>query len=92
MLITKKQLKMIIREQLRQNFVSHTYEPSINDNIVNTNPRCMHYGSKGNVIKILDLPKNMGKTISYKVTNKGDTFDIGDILIKTLDQLELDLD
>ena len=92
MLITKNQLIKIIRESLRNNFISHTYEPANGDRVINTNPQCMHFGSKGNVIKISDLPKDMGKTISYKVTNKGPTFDIGDILIKTLDQLELDID
>ena len=92
MLITKSQLIKIIRESLRNNFISHTYEPVHGDRVINTNPQCMHFGSKGDVVKISALPSDMGKAISYKVTNAGDTFEIGDILIKTLDQLELDLD
>ena len=88
MKITRTQLRSLILESIRQNYVSHTFEPSVGDGIVNTNPQCKHYGSKGKVIKIIELPQNMGRAITYIVSNDGDTFKIGDILNKTLDQLE----
>ena len=53
------------------------------DVINNTNPGCVHYGSKGIVIQIPS--KGM---VRYSVTNSGDTYKPGDILTKTSDQLE----
>ena len=88
MKITLAQLRNIIRESLRKDYTSHTFEPSLGDNIVNTNPGWKHYGSRGKVVKIIELPEDMGKAITYIVSNDGNTFNIGDILNKTLDQLE----
>jgi len=53
------------------------------DVINNTNPGCVHYGSKGIVIQIPS--KGM---VRYSVTNSGDTYKPGDILTKSSDQLE----
>jgi len=55
--------------------------------VVNTNPNCKHYGSEGYVQSINDLPEFQGSTVSYKVTNDGETFKKGDVLTKTRDQL-----
>ena len=53
------------------------------DIVNNVNPSCIHYGSKGIVIQIPS--KGM---VRYSVTNSGDTFKPGDILTKTVDQME----
>lgn len=68
-------------------YMSHTKEPHIGDTVKNVNPRCLHYKSKGKVLAISELPNNMGKIITYQVTNFGNTFKRGDQLSKTLDQL-----
>ena len=59
----------------------------IGDIVVNTNTKCMHFGSMGEVIKVEALPSNSGYLIHYKVTNAGPTFKPGDVLTKTEDQL-----
>jgi len=69
-------------------FTSHYDEPQIGDNIVNTNPGCIHYKSEGVIEDIDDLPDDVGTTISYRVTNNGDSYTEGDVLTKTPDQLE----
>ena len=53
------------------------------DIINNKNPNCTHYGSKGIVIQI---PQK--GYVRYTVTNTGDTYKPGDILTKSVDQLE----
>ena len=53
------------------------------DIIGNKNPGCVHYGSKGIVIGI---PQS--GYVRYTVTNSGDTYKPGDILTKSMDQLE----
>ena len=70
------------------NFTSHYDEPQIGDNVVNTNPGCVHYKSEGVIEDIKDLPDEMGTAISYRVTNNGKSYVEGDILTKTPDQLE----
>jgi hypothetical protein len=57
--------------------------------VLNTNASCLHYGSEGIVTEVKDLPENMGKVVSYKVTNNGPTYKEGDILTKTKDQLNI---
>ncbi|NDB30128.1 hypothetical protein EB169_00620 [archaeon] len=56
--------------------------------VLNVNPTCLHYGSEGLIQSINDLPDNMGKVIAYEVTNEGATYKKGDILTKTIDQLQ----
>ncbi len=68
-------------------YQSHTFEPSIGDLVVNTNPNCKHRGSQGIVLDIILLPNDSGKTICYQCTNNGPTWSRGDILEKTMDQL-----
>lgn len=68
-------------------FQSHTWEPSLGDSVVNTNPGCKHKGSEGIVVDIIDLPQDAGKTVTYCCTNAGDNWYKGDFLTKTMDQL-----
>ena len=82
----------LLREYIRnilENLQSHSREPEVGEMVVNVNPNCKHHQSRGEVLDILDLPDNAGKTIVYKVYNNGKTFSSGDILEKTLDQLDL---
>ena len=82
----------LLREYVRKliselTYQSHTYEPSTGDVVVNVNPKCTHKGSVGKVLKINVLPGDSGKTASYKCLNDGPTWNSGDVLEKTLDQL-----
>jgi len=61
----------------------------VGDIVVNTNTKCMHYGSMGEVLKIEELPNNSGYLVHYHVTNSGANFKPGDILTKTEDQLTM---
>ena len=72
----------------RNTFTSNYDEPHIGDSVINTNPGCVHYKSEGVIEDINDLPDDMGITISYRVTNNGDSYTEGDVLTKTPDQLE----
>ena len=69
------------------NFTSHFDEPEIGEPVVNINPGCTHYESEGFIEDINDLPDEEGTTITYRVTNNGDTYQEGDVLTKTMDQL-----
>jgi len=69
------------------NYVSHSDEPKVGDNIQNNNPSCKHYESIGKVVSIQSLKNNSGKTITYKVENDGTTYCKGQLLTKTMDQL-----
>jgi len=69
--------------------VSHSLEPAVGNTVINTNPGCKHYKSTGTVLDIGSLEGDMGKTITYLVSNNGENFVIGDILTKTLDQLAI---
>jgi hypothetical protein len=57
--------------------------------ILNVNANCKHFGSEGLIKEIKDLPDNMGRIIAYEVINNGDHFKQGDILTKTIDQLQI---
>jgi hypothetical protein len=80
-------LRKYVRNIIRESFQSHSFEPVIGDDVENINPGCKHFGSKGTVIRVEVLPKESGKTITYKVINQGKFFNPGSILTKTLDQL-----
>lgn len=80
-------LRTYIRELLIESFQSHSLEPAVGDPVMNVNPNCRHRGSEGIVLAVEDLPSDQGRTVSYRCTNDGPTWDIGDVLIKTLDQL-----
>ena len=55
---------------------------------MNVNADCKHYGSEGIVKQILNLSDDMGKIVAYEVINDGLTYKKGDILKKTIDQLQ----
>jgi hypothetical protein len=57
--------------------------------VLNVNANCKHFGSEGIVKEIKDLDNDMGKVVVYEVTNNGTNFKQGDILTKTIDQLNL---
>ena len=85
---TIQELRYIIRTVLQEVYQSHTFEPVIGDNVKNVNPNCKHFRSQGTVVDLKDLPRGAGKTACYKCTNSGPTWSTGDILEKSLDQLE----
>jgi hypothetical protein len=60
----------------------------VGDRVKNVNKKCTHYGSEGIVKKFNDIPGDKGVTIAYKCTNAGKTWEEGDLLDKTPDQLE----
>ena len=64
MRVTKRQLRKIIREV----FQSHTREPTPGDKIVNVNPTCTHFQSRGVVDRIEELPEDQGKVVVYVTT------------------------
>ena len=59
------------------------------DKVKNINKACMHYGSRGIVEDINKLPEEIGYVISYRTTNSGDNWSIGEVIKKTEDQLQL---
>ena len=77
----------VIRAFIKEVFQSHTFEPVVGDVVSNVNPGCKHYQSSGKIIQVHDLPHDAGKAASYECMNDGSTWDIGDVLTKTLDQL-----
>ena len=88
MKITRRQLRRMIRESVfSDTYQSHTFEPSVGDSVVNVNPNCKHVGSEGTVVSIEDLPGDAGKTVAYRCTNTGKSWEEGDVLNKTMDQL-----
>ena len=88
MRIPTSKFRSVIRQIIVETLQSHTDEPMLGDMVQNVNTGCDHYGSEGEVIDIYDLPDDMGTACEYECTNQGETWDIGDILMKTLDQLE----
>lgn len=61
------------------------------DTIVNNNPECDHYKSKGIVTDVKNIKGKkgniVGKKVCYKCTNKGNKWKQNDTLEKTTDQL-----
>ena len=64
------------------------YTFGVGDIVKNKNQSCPHHGSMGVVKKLMDLPNDMGTVVMYTVTNSGSTYKPGDVLAKTMDQLE----
>jgi len=83
------ELRLLIRQFLNEALTSHHNEPTIGNAVVNTNPGCQHFGSEGIVVSVDALPGSAGKTATYQCTNGGSTWSLGDVLTKTLDQLDL---
>ena len=67
----------------------NNYTFGIGDIIKNKNTSCPHHGSIGIVQRIMQLgADNPGKIVKYRVVNSGPTYKPGDVLSKTIDQLE----
>jgi hypothetical protein len=81
-------IRLYVRALLNEMFVSHSDEPDLGDHVVNTNPKCKHYGSEGIVTSINSLKGDRGKTVSYACTNDGKNWSRGDVLVKTMDQIK----
>ena len=88
MRIPTSKFRNTIRRLIIETFQSHTDEPILGDLVQNVNTGCDHYGSEGEVVDIYELPDDMGTACEYECSNEGDTWGVGDILVKTLDQLE----
>lgn len=58
------------------------------DVVKNINTVCKHFGSQGVVEMVDKLPDEIGYVISYRTTNAGKTWEPGQILKKTADQLQ----
>ena len=69
--------------------ISEPYSIKVGDMVQNTNPSCPHHKSQGMVKKIIPMPNDVGNLIKYIVMNQGDTYQAGDVLTKTIDQLEV---
>ena len=67
---------------------NHHYTFGIGDIVKNKNTSCPHQGSMGIIQKIMNLANDMGKVVKYRVVNTGPTYKPGDVLTKTMDQLE----
>jgi hypothetical protein len=65
---------------------------NMGDKVVNVNPNCMHYGSKGKVCGFEKLPNEMGDVVMYETTNAGKNWKMGETLKKTANQLSYDYD
>ena len=93
MKIPTSKFRAVIRLLIAETLQSHSDEPILGDMVQNVNTGCDHYGSEGEVIDIYALPDDMGTACEYECTNQGETWSIGDVLMKTLDQLEkIDVD
>jgi len=69
---------------------SHHNEPEVGQMVENINPGCKHFGSKGEVLSLEGLDDDRGTLVMYLVSNTNDeTYRPGDVLGKTLDQLEI---
>lgn len=56
--------------------------------IINVNAGSSHFGSEGIIKQILNLSDDVGKIVAYEVINDGANYKKGDILKKTIDQLQ----
>ena len=76
-----------LKKQPIEDGVMNEYTFGTGDIVKDINPKCPHYGSKGIIQKMMDIP-GKGVVAIYTVTNNGKTFKSGDKLSKTVDQLE----
>lgn len=76
------------------NDINHTLKTSglakiqSGDIVKNINTACKHFGSQGVVEMVDKLPDEMGYIVSYRTTNTGNTWEPGQVLKKTADQLQ----
>ena len=82
-----KILREYIRALIKETYQSHSFEPKEGDRVVNINDNCKHKGSEGVVLSVEELQEDQGNVIEYQCTNDGPSWDTGDILKKTMDQL-----
>ena len=82
----KASMKVAEEGIVKEGHMGYTF--GVGDIVKNQNKSCPHHGSMGVVKKLMDLPNNMGTVVLYTVTNDGPTFKSGDVLAKTMDQLE----
>jgi len=71
-----------------EGIIKENYTFGVGDIVKNKNTSCPHHGSMGVVKKLMNLPNEMGTVVLYTVTNSGPTYKPGDVLSKTIDQLE----
>lgn len=71
----------------RVNFVSHQFEPSNGDLVVNNNESCKHYKSLGFVTSVKPMEGDAGNLVCYCCINSGPSWSVGEVLTKTMDQL-----
>jgi len=76
-----------ITEKLGFGQVSEPYTIQTGDMVHNVNPQCNHFGSKGIANGVFD--EDGITMIRYTVTNQGDTFKPGDMLTKSMDQMNV---
>ena len=72
-----------------QSQVNATCRFASGQKVKNINESCLHYQSEGIVVDTKSLPNDIGYVVSYKAINAGKNWEMGDILQKTEDQLEL---
>lgn len=68
--------------------ISSTIKFQLGDVVKNINSSCKHFGSQGVIETIDKLPDEIGYVVSYRTTNSGKTWEPGQILKKTADQLQ----
>lgn len=82
----KEKIKAAKAQPIDEGHGGYTY--GLGDVVRNKNKNCRHYGSVGIIVGISDLMDDLGQVATYKVMNNGPTYKQGDVLSKTLDQLE----
>jgi hypothetical protein len=82
----KAQMKVAEEGIVKEDHESYTF--GVGDIVKNKNTSCPHHGSMGVVKKLMKLANNMGIVAVYTVMNSGPTYKPGDVLTKTIDQLE----
>ena len=80
MRLTKSLLKQIVKEEL-VNSQGLTTDFQQDDIVKDINPDCPHFNSQGIVMKVTP------NEVTYRVTNNGKTYEDGDELTKSTDQL-----
>jgi hypothetical protein len=89
--VSTAEVEQIYNELRKLNLVEgheRGYTFGVGDIVKNKNTSCPHHGSMGVVKKLMKLANNMGIVAVYTVMNSGPTYRPGDVLTKTIDQLE----
>jgi len=83
---SKEKIKAAKAQPIDEGHADYTF--GVGDIVKNKNKGCKHYGSIGVVKKLMRLANDMGVVALYTVVNSGPTFMPGQVLAKTIDQLE----